>query len=44
MAEITKFDMEAEDEAFESNEIMVVYPKAREGLLEFLHQCKDAGS
>lgn len=40
MAEITGFDMEAEDEASESNEIEVVYPKVSEGLLEFLHRCK----
>lgn len=44
MDTITDFDMEARDEAFESNEIEAFYPKAGEGLLEFLHQCKDEDS
>lgn len=44
MAEITDFNMEAEDEAFKSNVIEAAYPKAEEGLLEFLHQCKPEDS
>lgn len=40
MVEIIDFDMKVKGEAFERNGIEVVYPKAVEGLLEFLHRCK----
>lgn len=50
MVNITEYfedcDMRAEDKAAEGtkNQIEVVYPKAGENLLEFLHYCKARGS